>query len=129
MAPEIDLPDVVDEVRAVFTRYEEALASDDRAALDDAFWNDARVVRYGIAECQYGIAAIRAWRRDAAPVPPRALRNTTITTVGRDVAVVSTEFDDTDGTVVGRQTQTWVRLTEGWRIVAAHVSTLPTRAG
>ncbi|HVB15334.1 MAG TPA: AtzH-like domain-containing protein [Stellaceae bacterium] len=45
-----------------------------------------------------------------------------ITTYGRDFAVASTEFTRTGEPRIGRQTQSWVRCREGWRVVAAHVS-------
>ncbi len=53
----------------------------------------------------------------------RRTAKTVITTYGRDTAVASTLFyrDSAPGKV-GRQMQTWVRFTEGWKIVAAHVS-------
>jgi hypothetical protein len=35
---------------------------------------------------------------------------------------VSCEFSDPSTSHTGRQTQTWVRTVEGWRIAAAHVS-------
>jgi hypothetical protein len=41
-------------------------------------------------------------------------------------AVVSTLFGYPRGRTEGRQTQTWVRFAEGWRIVAAHVSEIVT---
>jgi hypothetical protein len=55
----------------------------------------------------------------------RRLSRTVFTTYGRDFAVASTLFhrDSLPGKV-GRQMQTWVRFPEGWRIVAAHVSTI-----
>jgi hypothetical protein len=33
-----------------------------------------------------------------------------------------TEFQRDGSTKTGRQSQTWVRFPEGWRVVAAHVS-------
>jgi hypothetical protein len=46
-----------------------------------------------------------------------------ITTYGRDTAVASTLFyRDSAPLKVGRQMQTWVRFSDGWKIVAAHVS-------
>lgn len=123
---EVNLPEVVAEVRAAFEAYERALVERDFAAMDAMFWDGAPVVRYGIAENQYGPEAIRAWRR-VAPVihPSRRLSNTVVTSFGRDHATVSTEFDsDVQPGLVGRQMQTWVRFPAGWRIVAAHVSTI-----
>jgi hypothetical protein len=44
---EIDLPEVVAEVRAEFERYEQALLSNEVAALDAIFHDSARTIRYG----------------------------------------------------------------------------------
>ena len=56
----------------------------------------------------------------------RALMRTVITTFGRDLATANTEFQRTESGRRGRQSQTWVRMPEGWRVVSAHVSFLPT---
>jgi len=49
-----------------------------------------------------------------------------IVTFGKDYGSVTLEFerDAANGVVRGRQSQVWVRLDEGWRIVSAHVSVL-----
>ena len=121
---EIDLPEVVREVRAAFERYEQALTTNDVAALDALFRNDERTVRYGAGENLYGYAAIAGFRAARSPKNlARTLSQTVITTYGRDLAVAATLFhrDGAPGKV-GRQMQTWVRFPEGWRVVAAHVS-------
>jgi hypothetical protein len=122
---EIDLPDVLAEVTAEFTRYEAALVSNDVAVLDELFRNDFRTLRYGVGENLYGYEAIMAFRAARSPIGlGRRTDKTVITTYGRDTAVASTLFyrDAWSGSKVGRQMQTWVRFPEGWRIVAAHVS-------
>ena len=122
---DIDLPDVLAEVSAQFARYEAALVSNDVAVLDELFRNDPRTLRYGINENLYGYEAIMAFRAGRSPVGlMRTTDKTVITTYGRDTAVASTLFyrDVWSGKKVGRQMQTWVRFSEGWRIVAAHVS-------
>lgn len=121
---EIDLPDVVAEVRAAFDRYERALVSNDVATLNALFHHDDRTIRYGTAEILYGHTEIEAFRAARSPVGLiRALSKTVITTYGRDFAVASTLFHrDSMAGKVGRQMQTWVRFAEGWRVVAAHVS-------
>jgi hypothetical protein len=122
----LDLPQVVAQVREAFARYERALAAGDVAVLTELFWDDPRCVRYGVADRQHGAAEILAWRRAHPSVPPgRLLSDTVIVAVDERAAVVSTLFGYPDGAVEGRQTQTWARLAEGWRIVAAHVSELP----
>jgi ketosteroid isomerase-like protein len=120
---QIDLPDVVAEVRAEFEAYEAALLRNDAAALNEFFWDDPRALRYGIAERNAGIAAIRQWRAVAPAISAtRRLHATQIVAFGRDAASVCTEFSAADMPEVGRQSQLWVRFAAGWRIVAAHVS-------
>jgi hypothetical protein len=123
---QINLPDVHAEVAAVFARYEDALVNNRIAVLDELFWDSEHTVRYGVAENLVGIDAIRAFRAARSAVGlARALRRTVITTFGRDAATTMTEFVRDGSARVGRQSQTWVRLPAGWRVVAAHVSLLP----
>lgn len=119
----IDLEWVRAEVEAAFARYEAALTGNDVAVLDTLFHDSPLTVRYGATENLYGYAAIRAFRA-ARPSRGlmRALRNTVITTYGEDFATACTEFTREGDARIGRQTQTWVRLPDGWRVVAAHVS-------
>jgi Protein of unknown function (DUF3225) len=121
---EIDLPEIVAEVKREFERYERALVSNDVALLDALFRDDPRTIRYGGGENLYGYEEIKAFRaaRPSAGLA-RTLSRTVITTYGRDFAIASTLFDrpSVPGKV-GRQMQTWVRFPEGWRVVAAHVS-------
>ncbi|HJZ33830.1 MAG TPA: oxalurate catabolism protein HpxZ [Hyphomicrobiaceae bacterium] len=121
---ELDAPDVVAAVRAAFEHYEVALVTNDLATLDTLFHADPRTIRYGIAENLYGHAAVAAFRAQRSPQGlARTRAKTVITTYGRDFAVASTLFyRDGAAGKVGRQMQTWVRLPQGWRIVAAHVS-------
>jgi hypothetical protein len=62
---DIDLPEVVAEVRATFERYEQALVSNDVATLDSLFRQDSRTIRYGIAENLYGHARLQPSERGA----------------------------------------------------------------
>jgi hypothetical protein len=121
---DIDLPDMVAEVRAAFDRYEKALGENDIAVLDKTFRVDPRTVRYGMAENLYGHHEIAAFRAARSPVGlARTISRTVITTYGRDFAVASTLFRRVRVPgKVGRQMQTWARFPEGWRVVAAHVS-------
>lgn len=120
---QVNLPDVVDEVREVFDRYETALLANEVAVLEELFWDDPRTVRYGIDEEHVGHAAISEYRRSQAVAsPPRALRNTIVTTFGTSVATVDTEFVPHGSDAVGRQSQTWIRTADGWRVASAHVS-------
>jgi hypothetical protein len=121
---QIDLPDVVAEVEAAFARYEAALVGNDVEALGALFWRSERTIRYGIGENLYGAEQIATFRAARSPVGlARLLSGTVITTYGRDFATASTLFErDTVPGKIGRQMQTWVRMPEGWRVVAAHVS-------
>jgi hypothetical protein len=121
---DIDLPEVVAQVRAAFERYEQAVVSNDVAALDAMFHDDPRTIRYGGAENLYGYREIEAFRAARSAVGlARTLSKTVITTYGRDHAVAATLFRRASAPgKVGRQMQTWVRFAQGWRVVAAHVS-------
>ncbi len=121
---EIDLPDVVAEVKAAFARYEKALIANDVAELDAIFHNDPRTIRYGGTENLYGYREIEAFRaaRSSAGLA-RTLSKTVITSYGRDFAVASTLFERASVPgKIGRQMQTWVQFKDGWHVVAAHVS-------
>ena len=122
----VNLPHVLAEVEAVFARYEHALVHNDVQVLDALFWHADAVVRYGVGENLVGIEAIRAFRR-ARPSAGlmRTLDRTLITTYGQDFATAMTEFRREGSASVGRQSQTWVRFAEGWKVVAAHVSVIP----
>ena len=121
---DVNRPEVLAEVEAAFARYEQALVSNDLAVLDELFWADARTVRYGAGEVLHGIEEIRAFR-GARPTQDlaRTLGRTVITSFGQDFATASTLFTRANAPGrLGRQQQSWVRMPNGWRIVAAHVS-------
>ncbi len=122
---DINLPEVLAEVRSVFARYEDALVNNRLDVLDELFWTSPLTVRYGAGENLYGIEEIRAFRqaRPSAGLA-RELARTVITTYGRDFATAMTEFRRAGSTRIGRQSQTWARRPEGWRVVAAHVSVI-----
>lgn len=127
---QIDIPEVKAEVEAAFAAYETALGENDVATLEALFWDDGRTIRYGMAENLHGMDAIRAFRRARSPVGlARRIGRTVITTFGRDFATASTLFyrDSAPGRT-GRQMQSWARMPEGWRVVAAHVSLIETQA-
>jgi len=125
---EIDLPEVIAEVRAEFDRYEKALGDNDVATLNSIFRNDPRTIRYGGTENLYGYAEIEGFRAARTPPGQRTISKTVISAYGRDHAVASTLFHRANVPgKVGRQMQTWVRFPEGWRVVAAHVSFIDER--
>ena len=122
---DLNLPEVVAEVGAAFNRYEAALTTNDVPALDSFFWNDPRVIRFSLSDNGYGFEAIMKARRARDNVDlRRRLMRTVVTTFGRDFATVNTEFKREDSGREGRQSQTWVRTAEGWKVVSAHVSWL-----
>ncbi|MEM6381857.1 MAG: oxalurate catabolism protein HpxZ [Pseudomonadota bacterium] len=120
---DVNRADVLAEVEAVFADYERALVTNDVNTLDTLFWSSEHTIRYGPAESLYGQDEILAFRK-ARPSTglERALRRTVITTFGADMATANTEFVRGDGAKIGRQSQTWVRMEDGWKVVAAHVS-------
>lgn len=126
---DINLPNVLAEVSAQFQRYEQALTSNDVAVLDELFWNSPHTLRYGAGENLYGHDEIQAFRaaRPSQGLAREVLR-TAITTYGRDFATANIEFRRTGSARIGRQSQTWVRGPDGWRVVAAHVSLMDAPA-
>jgi hypothetical protein len=125
---EVDLPAVLEELQAVFEQYEQALVANDVGLLDRLFRDSPATLRYGTGENLYGHAEIAAFRaaRDARALS-RSIRRRSLSTFGRDFGVASIEFVRDGEARVGRQTQTWVRFAEGWRVVAAHVSWMEPR--
>ena len=120
----INNPDVVREIAAEFAGYDRALASNDVAALNGYFFDSPFTVRYGNRENLYGYSEIQAYRAGlASGVSPKRER-TVITSYGNDFATVSTLSRTSQAGKIGRTMQTWVRFPQGWRIVAAHVSTI-----
>jgi ketosteroid isomerase-like protein len=121
---EINQPEVMAAVTAAFSRYETALVSNDVSTLDALFWDSPHTIRYGATENLYGYGAIAQFRQGRSPLNlTRTLQNTVITTYGSDFATANTEFLRPGKQ--GRQTQTWMRTPDGWRVVSAHVSFLP----
>jgi len=121
----INAPLIVHEVRAAFEAYERALMENDLDALDALFWNSTFTVRFGPGQNLYGFDAIAAFRLGrVGGSPQREIFNTVITTFGTDFATANTEFQRAGAPKPGRQSQSWVRFPEGWRVVSAHISML-----
>jgi len=125
---DVNLPEVLAELRELYPRYEQALVSNDVETLVAMFWASPLVMRFGVTENLYGDEELEAFRksRPAANLA-RAVKRLEIVSFGRDFASVTLEFerDTAKGKVSGRQSQVWVRFPMGWRIVSAHVSLLP----
>ena len=121
-------PETIAELKSIYPLYEAALVANDADTLTRMFWASPHAMRFGLAENLYGIGEIAAFRKGRSPANlARTVRRLDIVTFGRDFGSITLEFERTvDGrTVLGRQSQAWVRFSEGWRIVAAHVSVLP----
>src|SRR3984885_7938157 len=124
----INDPSTVAELRELYPRYEQALVSNDVETLMSMFWASPYVARFGPTETLYGIEEIEAFRKGRSPANlQRTITRLEILTFGKDFASITVAFErDVAGRVTrGRQSQTWARLPEGWRIVFAHVSILP----
>lgn len=121
--PEINLPEIVAEVRAVFERYEAALLANDVPVLEELFWRSPHTIRYGVGENLHGWDQISAFRRARKTGAfKRALADTVITTYGRDFATANTLYRREGFDRVGRESKVLMRTAAGWRIVSAHVS-------
>jgi Protein of unknown function (DUF3225) len=123
----INDPDTVAELRELYPRYEQALVTNDVETLVSMFWASPYVARFGPTESLYGIGEIEAFRKGRSPANlARTIQRLDIVAFGKDFASITLAFERViEGQVTrGRQSQTWVRLPEGWRIVFAHVSLL-----
>lgn len=126
-----NIPEVLAEVTALFERYEKALAEKDVDVLDDTFWNSPLTIRYAMHENGYGFDEIHSHRvrRPKGPGIKEKRLRLEIMTLGRDFATTNLEFKIRDKDLIGRQSQTWVRFPDvGWKVVAAHVSTMDKAA-
>jgi len=125
---EINLPEVLAELRELYPRYEQALVNNDVETLVAMFWASPEVMRFGVTENLYGHEELEAFRKSRPSANlARTVKRLEIVSFGRDFASVTLEFEreTAKGQVLGRQSQVWVRLAQGWRIVSAHVSLLP----
>ena len=121
-------PQVIAQVRSAFDAYERALMADDVAAMDALFRAAPETVRYGVGEVLYGIDEIRQFRKGRGGSPQRTLARVEIASYGDDFATANAEFYREGSTRRGRQSQSWVRFADGWKVVSAHVSLEGTHA-
>jgi hypothetical protein len=124
---QINIPDVLAELTAAFEEYQRALLANETDVVIRLFWRDLRALRYGVAENLYGFDEIVAYRKKRSAqggAPHRTTTRSVITTYGRDFGTTNIEYVRTSSGKAGRQSQTWMRTPDGWRIVAAHVSLL-----
>jgi hypothetical protein len=110
-------------VAALSDTYEAALLANDLGVLDGMFVPDGRVLRFGIADQQRGHDELAAWRAQSSGVSKvRRITSRTVLELGPGVVAVDLTFVNGEAPAIGRQSQTWVRTADGWRIVRAHVS-------
>lgn len=119
----INAPHVVAQLEPLVAEYERALAENDLAVMSELFWATTRTIRYDPSGEQHGHEAIDAWRQTRVPPGGRTIIRTELTTFDDVTAIATIEFTRDGSGGVGRQMQTWVRISGvGWRVVAAHVS-------
>ncbi|AZG44557.1 oxalurate catabolism protein HpxZ [Gordonia insulae] len=117
-----DLDDARAEVREAFDRYDAALVSNDIGVLDELFADDPRTIRFGAGEELFGYDEIREFRsRRSGQGLARTLERVEITPLSPEVVLANAVFRRDERVV--RQSQVWMRLEPGWRVVSAHVST------
>ncbi len=118
----IDDPVLLAEMTAAFAAYERALMADDVPAMDALFHDAPTTNRYGVGEVLYGIEEIREFRKGRGGSPQRKLGKVAITVYGDAFATADAEFFRENSDRRGRQTQSWVKFADGWKVVSAHVS-------
>ena len=119
----VNTPGPLADLTAACDAYEAALMANDLAQLDALFWDSPLTLRYGVGENLHGIDAIRSFRQTrGGGSPQRTVLSRQIVVFDQGTGVCNLEFRRAGGSRIGRQSQTWIRLPEGWRIVSAHVS-------
>lgn len=121
----INDPGVVAEILALHEEYEEALVNNKVEKLTAFFWDSSYALRFGATESLYGSAEIEAFRKARSVANlEREVFNLRIVTFGDAQAIVTLEFKRVANGVPrhGRQSQVWIKFSEGWKIVDAHVS-------
>ncbi|MBF0862622.1 oxalurate catabolism protein HpxZ [Gluconobacter kanchanaburiensis] len=125
--PVLNDPDVLREIRQMSDHYEQALGQNRLPELDALFHDGPETVRYGVGENLYGSEEIREFRRNrTGGSPERQVLRRVINAIGKDTATVDLEFRRAGSDRIARQSQTWFRTPEGWKIIAAHVSLMGT---
>lgn len=116
----INDPEVLASVNAAFERYERALITNDVETLDELFWNDPQTLRYGTTENLHGYDAIKQFRATRPGNDHvRTVVERHLISAGSHAASTAIVFTRDGEPRLGRQTQFWARLPEGWRVIAA----------
>ena len=120
---QINLPIPLAELNHAFDLYEDALIRTKVDVLDTLFWNSSLTLRYGAKENLLGYEQIKAFRAARPGVGlMRDIVDRHIVTFGDAMGVANVTFKRQSEARIGRQSQTWIKFTEGWRVVSAHVS-------
>jgi Protein of unknown function (DUF3225) len=119
----INAPDALAELIAAFNTYEDALIYNKVSVLDALFWSHPLTLRFGAKENLFGFDEIKAFRASRPSVGlQREIIDRHIVTFGGTTGVANITFKRTGEPRIGRQSQTWIKFSEGWRVVSAHVS-------
>ncbi len=111
------------ELKSAFDIYEDALVNNKVDVLDLLFWDSPHTLRFGARENLNGFEAIKAFRAARPGVGlSREILECHIVAFGTSAGVANITFRRATEPRVGRQSQTWVRFAQGWRVVSAHVS-------
>ena len=122
-AHQVNAPDALAELTAAFDAYEDALVNNKVGVLDALFWSHPLTLRFGAKENLFGAEQIKAFRASRPSVGlQREIIDRHIVTFGSATGVANITFKRTNEPRIGRQSQTWVKFAEGWRVVSAHVS-------
>ena len=120
---EINLPAPLAELNHAFDVYEDALIHNKVDILDALFWNSVHTLRYGAKENLFGYAEIKAFRAARPGINlARDIVDRHIVTFGETMGVANVTFRRANEPRMGRQSQTWFKFADGWRVVSAHVS-------
>ncbi len=95
-----NIPEVLEEVRGLFERYEQALIDKNVDVLDGTFWNSPHAIRLANYEHGYGFDRIHAHRiaRPPGPGTKEKRYRLDIVTLGRDIATVTLVYKVRDRT-------------------------------
>lgn len=121
---QINKSKIVTEIEEQVMRYEKALVNNEIAVLNELFWHSEHTVRLGGSENLFGFDAIAQFRSNRSTKGlDRVVEKVSVSTFGEQLACAHVIFSR-PGQPLGRQSQTWVKIDQQWRIVSAHVSTL-----
>lgn len=118
----INASDVFEEIHQLFTKYEKALSDNDVSILKTLFWHNKETTRIGMSENLYGYDDIIRYCESRKHGLSKDVRHLQILTLDENTAVTNVEYARAGTDKIGRQSQTWYKFPEGWKIISAHVS-------